>query len=155
MKTLRRKARVILSTLICIVFFLPAYNGVSGFRFVSLAFSEVATNRELTQTDVLILVVPLVLVPLTALAIALISWLRISLQKIYTAMPLLCFLSFMAILLMSAGNGSSSFSKGTILSQMGLGFYLTLLAAAYLPFTKNPVVKKIRRRRSVQLESAV
>jgi hypothetical protein len=155
MRTLRKNARVILSTLVLAAFFLPSYQGISGFHFISLAFAETTTNSEITSTDVLILTLPLILIPLTALGILLVSWLQISIRKTFTALPLLCLAGFTFILAISSRNSSAGFNSLSFLLQMGIGFYLALAASLVLPFTKNPLRKKVRRRRSNLLEPAV
>lgn len=154
MKTLRKRARVILSTLILAAFFIPSYKGLNGFGFISVAFAETKTNHEITSTDVMILVIPLLLVPLTALGIWLATWLKISMRTIYTALPLICLFGFTAVLLMSAPKNSVGLSNGGLLLKMGFGFYVALLASLCLPFTQNPKKKKIRRHRSAVIEQA-
>ncbi|HUC79641.1 MAG TPA: hypothetical protein VMR70_01945 [Flavisolibacter sp.] len=151
MNALRKKARLLLCTLILLSFFLPAYRGVSGFGFIPLAFDEVTKSHELTMIDVVILLVPLVLIPVSAAGIGIASWLRIPVRKTFAAFPLLCLLAFICLLLMSSGG--SGFSGTSLLSQMGVGFYLALPATAYLPFTKNMVRKRRRRRQTTQLEA--
>lgn len=155
MRTLRKKARVVLSTLILAAFFIPSYKGVSAFHFISIAFAETTAHSEITSTDVLILIIPLILVPVTALAISLASWLKVSIRRTFTALPLVCLAGFTIILAISSRNVSAGFSNLSLLLQMGVGFYLALVAALILPFTKNPVRKRIRRRRTELLEPVV
>ena len=148
MKTLSQKARLLLCSLIILAYFIPSYNGISGFSFVSLAFSEPEVNSDITSTDVLILIIPLLFTPLSALVLLLISSLKIPARKIYMAMPLTGIVAFVSILVLASGNGSGNFSNLSFLLQMGGGFYLALTASFLLPFTKNPHRKRVKKRKT-------
>lgn len=154
MQALFRQARVVLSGLILIAFFLPSYNGISGHQFIGIVVSEIRVNNDLTSADMFIVLLPLLLVPVSAFLIGFASWFGVSVRRTIIALPLLALFGFTCVFVLSAGSASAEVSPLAILFRMGIGFWLALFAAAGLPFTKNPARLKARRRRNAALEAA-
>lgn len=148
MKQWITNGRPVLCSLILLAFFLPAYKNYSAFNFVPLAVNETSIGSGVTSTDVLMLLIPLLLVPVVAILFFILYAYRISIKPVYLAMPLV-FASFF-LLLFFRGQGSS----GSVLTvkELGAGFYLGAIAVALLPFTKDAKKKSRRRRRKIQPE---
>ena len=147
MKILKTKARLLLCGVIIAAFFIPAYNNISGLSFINRAFSEAKTHNEITETDVLITIIPLLFIPFSALLILVRAVAHVSTRKTYLALPLLFMLFFFGILYISSGNTSGGFSSPKVFFQMQPGFYIAGLASLLVIFTKN--YKKRRHRHSV------
>lgn len=154
MKFFITNARLLLTGLIVAAFFLPSYGGISGFRFISLAFSEINRESEITSTDVFIMILPLIMIPVFALLLFIGAALKQPMRKILTGMPLICLCTFLAILLVGARNGSGSFSGPEFLVQMQVGFYLAFVASILLVATKDPRKKRVKRRKRTEAELA-
>jgi hypothetical protein len=146
MKYFKTKTRLLLCGVIIAAFFLPAFEGISGFLFVRLAFSEVGSHSEITQTDVLLAIIPLLLVPLSSLAILLASSLHLTIRKIYLIFPLAFMFSFFGLLVLTARNNSGAFASPTVFLNMQPGFYIAGLASTLLIFSKDLKKKKRRKR---------
>lgn len=142
MNQLVPKARLVLCALIVLAFFLPAYKGYSGLRFLPVALSEAANKSGVTSTDVLILLMPLLMIPLSAIGVYTLFVMTVFIKRIYLAMPLLFLVFFFTLLFRSPGMASSD----GFLGAAQIGFYITALAACGLPFTKDPKRKSRRRR---------
>ncbi len=138
MKKTIARARLWLCGIIVLAFFLPAYGGYSAFSFIPLAFSE-AANGSVTKMDIIILIVPLLLIPAAAVAISGLFLLRISVRRIYLAVPVIFLVFFLMVLFRSPGMTATS------LRGMQLGFYTMVLATACFAFTKD-AKRKSRRR---------
>lgn len=148
MKTLAKKARLVLCSLLIVAFFIPSYNGISAFNFIPIAFAQPEVNSEITLTDVLVAVVPLFFIPLSALGILFLFWMKMPARKTYLALPLFSILTFTGILFTGLNSGSAFSSGRAFLMQMGIGFYIALIAAVLLPFTKRSVRKRARQPKS-------
>lgn len=153
MKTLQNKGRWVLCLLIIAAFFLPGYNGYSGYQFVSASFEEVAQLSGVTSTDVVIAVVPLVMIPVTALVLWLFVAVRFPIRRIYVGLPLLFLLFFTGILLAAEKNGQPVSSPFAILARLEVGFYTALLCSLLLPYTRNPKRKARYRRHAAPVET--
>lgn len=153
MKFIKTKARVLLCVVITAAFFIPSYNGISGFSFINRAFSETVTNSEITETDVLITIIPLLFIPLSALMILICAWLQVTTRKIFLALPLLFMLFFFGILYLGASNSSDGFSSPGVFLRMQPGFYIAGLASLLLIYTKN--YKKRKHRRNISSSEVV
>lgn len=152
MNFLTTRARLLLCCVIIAAFFIPAYNNISGAGFIRLAFIEGESHSEITSTDVLIAVIPLILIPFSALVILLRSAAYMSTRKTYLALPLLFMAFFFGVLYLSSGNTSGSFSSPKVFFQMQPGFYIAGLASFLLLFTKT--YKKRRHKRIVHIPDA-
>lgn len=135
------KARLILCAMMVVAFFLPAYNGYSAFRFLPLSLSAAADRSGVTTTDILILDLPLLLLPVTAAGFCLLFVFRIAVRPVYLILPLVFLLFFLTILFRSPGIAAD----GGGFRGLQIGFYLMALSVVALPFTKN-AKKKSRKR---------
>ena len=155
MQTLFSKGRYPLCLLIILAFFLPSYQNISAFSFVPQAFSFAEDQSEISSADVLIAVVPLVLIPLSSVLIMVQTYLRKVIRQSIKALPFICLSLFTVILFLSlrtlVGSGMTTLR---ILSHLGAGFYLTLIASALVPFTKSPYRRKTRRVAVAEAEVA-
>jgi hypothetical protein len=155
MQTFFSKARYTLCTLIILAFFLPSYQDISAFNFIPLAFSSADEQSEISSADVFIAVVPLVLIPLSALAIIILTSMRRVIRKTFKALPFICLAIFTFILFLSLrtieGSGMSSLRT---LSHLGVGYYLVAICSVFLPFTKSPYRRKMRIQREMQAKAA-
>lgn len=142
-------ARPLLCAVVVLAFFLPAYQACSGFQFISLALAEAANKNGVTTTDVMILLLPMMLIPASAGILGAAFALRISVQRIYTVLPFVFFTFFTLLFFRSQAHATSQPGGAQI------GFYLTGVATALLPFTKNAKRKSRRRRRNTKPLEAV
>lgn len=145
MPLLSNKSRLPLSVLLLIAFFIPAYNNVSAFTFIGLAFSEAKAQTEITFIDVLILITPLIFIPVIAVVILIRSVMQVRIRKSVTGLPLLLLLFFIALLSFTGNRSTLHFPVSKLLFGMQVGFYLTAIASLLLLFTKNK--RKHRRKR--------
>jgi len=145
MKLLNTKTRLLLCLFIIAAFFIPAYNNVSGFNFISIALSEAKTPGEVTLTDVIIVLAPLVIIPISALVIFIRSAIHLSTRKTFISLPFLFLAFFFAVILLSARNISTELSGMGALFNMQLGFYLAAASSALLIFTKNSGKKRAKK----------
>lgn len=141
MKKVISNARPVLCGLILLSFFLPAYAGYSAIRFSMLALAEASGKNNVTTTDVAILVLPLLLIPATAIGFCLLFLLHQSIRRIYLALPIIFLVFFLALLFNSPGLAAGRFTE------MQAGFYLMSVSACLLPFTTDAKRKRRRRRR--------
>jgi hypothetical protein len=146
MKSFVHNARFILCGLIILAFFLPAYQGISGFSYIPFAFSTLEGQNEITETDIWVTIIPLVLIPITVVVILFRAYMRLSTRKTVMFLPALCFAFFTIILFVSQKSGGASFSGRAVLFEMTIGFYLMALGCAFLPFTKTPRKRKAVKR---------
>lgn len=144
MKTSLAKSRMALCALILLAVFLPAYNGYSAVSFIPLVLAEVS-NGEINLTDAAISIIPVLLVPVSAIVVGMFQLLRIPLRRVYVAMPLVFLLFFTGILFTAERSANPSSSVFGLFKRAGLGFYLAYIACLLLPFTKN--AKRRRRHR--------
>jgi uncharacterized membrane protein YhaH (DUF805 family) len=153
MRAIISKARYLLCCLIILAFFIPSYQNISGFSFIPLAFSAVEGQSEISSIDVFIAVVPLVLIPVSALAILVRTSLRKTTRKTIKALPLICLFIFTVILFMSlrsiSGGGRSSLR---ILSHMQGGYYVVAVASLLLPFTKAPYKRRSKKQQATAVQ---
>jgi|GEM_PF-5051203 len=145
MKSMLHNARYILCGLILLGFFLPAYHGISGFSYIPFAFSTLEGQNEITAMDIWVTIIPLLLIPITTIAILIRAYMRLSTRKTVIFLPALCFAFFTVILFVSQKSGGASFSGRAVLFDMSFGFYMTAIGCALLPFTKTP-----RKRRAAK-----
>ena len=153
MKYLKTRARLILCILIIAAFFIPSYNNVSAYGFIKLAFLETKDHSEVTSTDVLITIVPLLLVPLSALVIVIRTAVHLPTRKTYLGLPLIFLIFFFVILLPGGSTISGKFSDPKVLLEMQAGFYLAATAAVLLLFTRS--FKRKRQRRTVAVSETI
>ena len=155
MQTLFTNARYTLCILNILAFFLPSYQSISALNFIPLAFATTNEKTEISSSDVFIAIVPLVLIPLSSLAIIVLTSLRRVIRKTFKALPFICLVIFTFILFLSLrtieGSGMSSLRT---LSHLGIGYYLAAICSILLPFTKSPYRKKARVKQEMQVERA-
>ncbi|RYZ30036.1 MAG: hypothetical protein EOO10_04240 [Chitinophagaceae bacterium] len=155
MQTLISKLRYILCFVIISAFFLPSYQDISGFTFIPLAFSSTDDQSEISTADVFIATIPLILIPVSSIAILVRTYMRRQLRQTFKALPLICLAVFTILLFLSlrtiAGGGMSSLR---ILSHLREGFYITAIASMLLPFTKSPYRRKVKRVQEQKAEAA-
>lgn len=145
MKFIIIKGRPLLCCLILIAFFIPSFENVSGLGYINHAFSEVRKSGEITRTDALITIIPLLLIPFFALIILIRSIRHMNTRKTYLALPFVFLCFFFAILFLTSGS-TGSFSSFKVLFQMQIGFYLSAMASLLLVFTKHYKRKRSKRR---------
>ncbi|MDQ6609017.1 MAG: hypothetical protein M3Y85_04270 [Bacteroidota bacterium] len=146
MKLLIEKSRALLSLLIIIAFFIPAYKDNSAFSFISLALSEVNTNSDITIIDVYIFNTLLILIPLTALAVFITSLMRKSVRQIVIVLPFLLLVFTLAVLATSEAGGNN-LSVLKLFAGLKVGFYLAAVSSFSLMFTKNRSRRRHRRKK--------
>jgi len=155
MQTLITNSRFILCGINILAFFLPSYQDISAYTFIPLAFSSTDDQSEISTADVFIATVPLILIPVSSIAILIRTYMRRHLRIIFKALPLICLAVFTVLLFLSlrtiAGGGMSSLR---ILSHLREGFYITAVASVLLPFTKSPYRRKVKRVRERKAEVA-
>ena len=99
--------------MIIIAFFVPAYNNISGFGFISLAFTESKKNGEITFTDILIIIVPLFALFLAALVILLRTVAYRPTRRLYLTLPLLFLFFFFGVMYQTTKQQPGPFFKKT------------------------------------------
>jgi len=155
MKALTTKSRLLVCAVIIIAFFVPAYDGISGFSYISFAFKNLEGQTEITTMDVWVTIIPLLLIPISAAAILVRSYYKLSTRKTYMFLPAVCFGFFTVILFFSQKSGGAVFSGRVVLMEMTIGFYLTAIGCAILPFTKTPRRRKSEKPVSGEMEMAL
>jgi glucan phosphoethanolaminetransferase (alkaline phosphatase superfamily) len=153
MKLLSNKTRLLLSILIIISFFLPAYNAISAFKFISLALSETTPPTDINLIDVLMILAPLVLIPIIAIVVFIRSYMKASTPTTVTGLPLLFLMFFFGILFFTGNISSISSPAYKFLLKMQIGFYLTVIASLLLLFTRNGRQHRHKRRRQSSLKA--
>ena len=149
MNFLKKRARLLLCCFIILAFFVPAYDNISGFGFVRLAFTESENNSEIKFADILIIIVPLLALFLSALVILLRTVAYLPTRRLHLTLPLLFLLSFFGVMYISGGNTAGNFSHPRVFLQMQPGFYITAFASLLLVFTRDYKKKKHRKRKPV------
>lgn len=145
MKLLATQYRLFLPVLIIAAFFIPAYHNISGFNFISLALAEPKGHADISQTDALIIILPLVFIPLSALLIFIRSYLHLPTRMTVVVLPFLFLVFFIALLPFSRNINRSDLSFPKILFTMQIGFYVVAISSLLLIFTKNYRKKKVRK----------
>lgn len=137
MKKLNRRARIILTLLIIAAFFVPAYKTYSPFDFIYLAIDEANSEVDVTAMDVLVVLIPLLSIPFTALLILIRSLKKLPSRRTLRILPFL-FFSFVLMIIFFLQH--SQFSVETVLmflNSMELGFFVLALTTFLLIFVKN------------------
>jgi hypothetical protein len=155
MQTILSKSRFTLCYLILGAFFLPAYQDISGFTFIPMALSSTEEQSEISSADIFVAIIPLVLIPLSSIAILVRTYMRRPIRKTFKALPLISLAIFTFILFLSlrtiVGSGMTSLR---ILSHFREGFYLIAIASVLLPFTRSPYRRKVNRVQEMKAEAA-
>ena len=146
---LRKKARSVLCLLIIIAFFVPAYRSTSAFSFLWVAMSATARGQDVNTTDTLVMILPLLMVPLSAIFLLIFSELRIAVRRANVALPVIFLTFFTVVFYVSERTGQSGLSPLKMILSMQPGFYLAALSSVGLLFTKNQKRKRRHRRREV------
>jgi hypothetical protein len=154
MKLLNNKSRLLFCSLIIAAFFIPSYNNISGFGFINLVLQEAKTPGEITLTDAVVIIIPLLFIPISALIVFIRSALHLPTRKTFISCPLLFLFFFFAVLVFSAKNASADLSSPGNLLDMQIGFYIAATASLFLIFTKNGRKKKVRRAPSETMVTA-
>ena len=148
MKFLPTKSRRLLPVLIVAGFFIPAYHGISAFQFVLLALQEAKLHSDITISDALIIVVPLGLVPLTAIGIFIRAILKKTIRTTVTALPALLLFFTLAIVSFSGTISGYDVSFPSVLIHMQPGFYIIAFASLLLIATKDQRRRRVRKMKS-------
>lgn len=128
----RNTYRMMYSALLLATFFTPAYNNISGFHFIGLAFGTAQSDAEVTFVDLLVVVVPLLFVPLSALLILYRAARRRPFTGLLLALPLFFLLFFFLILSFDVNRQAANSGLFSFLRNMSLGFYMAACAAVLL-----------------------
>lgn len=148
MKLLPTQGRLLFAALIIFAFFIPSFNGVSGFRFVLQAFAEANGEGELTITDAIIFIIPLLSIPLAGLIILFRSIAELPTRKSFIYLPLLLMGFFFCMLYFNQRFQSYYPGVTGLLKRMQPGCYIGMVSAACLAFTKDFRKKRVRRKKS-------
>lgn len=131
----RSKCRAIFALLIIFAFFVPAYHSVSAFQFLFIALSALRADNEVTFIDLLVVLLPLLSIPLTALFIFIRTVINKPLNVLLLNIPFFSVTFFFLIFSLDMNRQSSSTTVFDLLPQMRIGFYLATLASLLLIFS--------------------
>ncbi len=148
MKFLPTKSRRLLPLLIVAGFFIPAYKSVSAFQFILLALQEAKLHSDITISDALMIVVPLGLVPVTAIGIFIRAVLKLRIRTTITSLPALMLFFSVGILSLSGTISGHDVSFPSVLIRMQAGFYIVAIASLLLIATKDQRRRRVRKMKA-------
>jgi hypothetical protein len=131
----RNRSRAIYAALLLLAFFIPAYNQVSAFRFLIQAVSSAGNDNEITLVDLLVVLLPLLLIPATALLILVKAVNKKPLNSLLLSLPFFSMSFFFLILSFDINRQASGSNALGLLKQMSPGFYLAAFASLLLLFS--------------------
>lgn len=132
MRSSRNRCRMVYSALLLAAFFIPAYNNVSAYGFIGLAIASVKTDAEVTFLDALVILIPLLFIPLSALLILFRAFRKKPFNGLLLSLPLFFLLFFFFILSFDVNRQTSDADMIGLLKGMRFGFYIAALAAVLL-----------------------
>ena len=130
----RPHQRAIYAALIIIAFFIPAYNGVSAFQFL-FTIGSLTSDSEITIVDLLVIALPLLLIPATAMLILLKTIRQQPLNSFLLGMPFFSIAYFFLILSFDMSRQMTNANAFSLLTQMSIGFYVATAASVLLLFS--------------------
>ncbi len=133
----RNQYRAIFAVVVIVAFFIPAYNSVSAFQFLLLALGSLRNDSEITLVDLLVILLPLLLVPATALLILFQALNKRRVNSLLLCLPFFSMAFFFLIFSFDRVRQVSSFSVLNLLTEMRVGFYLAAFASLLLLFSYN------------------
>lgn len=148
MRNTRNQYRMLFSALLIAAFFLPAYSHISAFGFIGLAINAVETDAELTLIDLSVVLLPLLLIPFSAIYIFWRAIRQKPLSGMLLSLPFAFFLLFTLVVSLDISRHLADTGPVGFVKEMRFGFYLAALAAILLLFTYrkrksvNPATKK-------------
>lgn len=137
MRISRNHSRAICALLIIIAFFIPAYGNISALDFLNLAIHSVNNDAELTLLDLVIVSIPLLLVPLTALLILYRSLQKRTLNSLLLGLPFFSLAFFMLLVSFDINKNVSGSGMLMLVRNMRFGFYVAASASLLLLFSQS------------------
>jgi hypothetical protein len=131
----RNRYRIIYSALLIAAFFIPAYSNVSAYRFIGLAIGSAQTDAEVTFMDALVILIPLLFIPLSALLILFRALRQKPINGLLLSLPLFFLLFFFLILSFDVNRETSNADMFGMLKDMRFGFYMAALTSVLLLFS--------------------
>lgn len=148
MKRLQTRSRIPLCGCILLSFFLPAYKHYSAFQFIGIVRNSIDKAYDITNTDAVIAISLLLLIPFSTAVLLLRTWLCIPTRRVYVAMPLIFFMFFSG-LFFATQTSLAGPSSVNLFTPAEFGFYLAAACSVMLLFTKN---QKRKRRKKTEIE---
>lgn len=137
MRISRNQYRAIYASLIIIAFFIPAYDNVSALGFLNLVIGSVGNDAELTLIDLVIILFPLLLVPITAVIILFRSLRKKALNSLLLGLPFFSLAFFILLLSFDINKDVSNPGVLGLIKDMSIGFYLACFASLLLLFSHS------------------
>ena len=135
MRMSRNRYRIIYSALLLAAFFLPAYNNVSAYRFTGLAIESAQTDAEVTFMDAMVILIPLLFIPISALLILFRALQQKPINGLLLSLPLFFLFFFFVILSFDVNRETSNADILGMLKDMRFGFYMAAMASVLLLFS--------------------
>lgn len=148
MRVNRYQYRAVYSAMVIIAFFIPAYHNVSAFGFLIMISGYIDTDSEITLIDLSVVLLPLLLIPATALLILIKAISKKPLSSLLLSLPFFSLTFFFLILSVDMNRHVNSNSILELFTQMSVGFYLAAFASLLLLFSYS-------RRESLNLGSGI
>jgi len=126
---------MIYSALLIAAFFIPAYGHVSAFGFLRLALGSIRTDTEVTYIDLLVILLPLIFIPISAVIILVRAAKQKPFNGLLLSLPLLFLAFFSLILSFDMNRQVNSTNVIGLIKDMSVGFYLASLASILLIFS--------------------
>lgn len=142
----RNQYRMLNSALLIAAFFLPAYNNISAVQFIGLAIGTVQTDAEVSLTDLLLVLTPLLFIPVSAFIILLRAAMRKPTTGLLLSLPFLFLLFFSLLLSFDLSRQVTDPGLFSILKEVCPGYYISASAAVLL-------LLSYRRRESAEIPS--
>jgi hypothetical protein len=135
MRLNRNQYRAVCAVLIIVAFFIPAYRNVSAFNYLWLAINARTTDTELTLIDLAVVLLPLLLIPVAAIMVLVRALKRKTQNTLLLCLPLFSLFFFFLILSFDISRQVSNLNTLELLKQMSVGFYVAALASVFLLLT--------------------
>lgn len=116
-------------------FFIPAYQSISAFRFLIMAIGTIGNDSEITLIDLLVILLPLLLIPATALLILIKAINKKPLNSLLLRLPFFSITFFFLILSLDMTRQVASNNVFDLLTKLSVGFYLAAFASLLLVFS--------------------
>lgn len=128
----RNQYRAFYAALIVAAFFIPAYDKVSAFQFLWVAVDSIDNDTELTFIDLMVVLIPLLLIPFTAVLILFRAIRNKSQNSLLLGLPFFSLIFFFLLLSFDMSQQASTLNALELLKQMQVGFYIAALASLLL-----------------------
>jgi hypothetical protein len=146
MRLNRNQCRAVYAALIILAFFIPAYDQTSALHFLFLSVGTVGTDSEITLLDLGVILLPLLLVPFTAIVVLVKAVKKRPLNSLLLSLPFFSLAFFFLILSFDVSRQVNSTTVFSFVTQMRVGFYLAAFASLLLLLSYS-------RRESLNLNS--